>query len=333
MSKLDSKELAKKLTNNDPSITKLELGNKGITGEFLCDIMPALDFNTKVTFVDLSENNIDGKYFNQVKETLLRNQTIETFWFQGNNSSEESCHQLVEGLSENFTLTDFQLDKNKMDYDDDENYDEYMERNKIMKEENNKTIKTDILPRGQEKNQPIKVEEKKIENKPVSKTTTTAKSTTSSTKSSGSSNTSGGFVKPPLKTTGNLPKESNDSSSSSSVGWVKPALKSTNSPFKTTGTNSASSPSPKPSTPTPTTVKSPTFQTSSNVWNYSGPLSNEIKRIRTNDKYLNKLSVASKKVNDDTAKEIFSALENNKVLKKLDIQNNLLTDAVLISFY
>jgi hypothetical protein len=324
MSKLDSKELAKKLANNDPSITKLELGNKGITGEFLCDIMPALDFNTKVTFVDLSDNNIDGKYFNQVKETFLRNQTIETFWFQGNNSTEESCHQLIEGLQENFTLTDFQLDKNKMDYDDDENYDEYMERNQAMKVENNKTIKSDILPRGQEKKEPIKVEEKKNEPKPVSKPV--SKPINKNTNSV-SSNSSGGFVKPPLKATGKLPKETVNESSSSSGGWVKPELKSTNSPFKTTGT---SSPAPKSSTP-PSTVKSPTFQTSSNVWNYSGPLANEIKRIRTNDKYLNKLSVASKKVTDDTAKEIFAALENNKVLKKLDLQNNLLTDDVTIS--
>eukprot|EP01080_Neovahlkampfia_damariscottae_P010766 gene10766-3385_t len=329
--KKDSKELAKKLAANDPSITKLELSNQGVTGDFLKDIMPALDFNTTVTHLDLSENNIDEKYFPEIRETFLRNQTIEEFIFLGNKITEKGGKILIDGLRENYTLIDFQIDKVNLDYDEDDDHDDCLERNQQMKEEGNKTV-TNVLPRGAKK------EEKKVENKPaketrppIKKTTTPVKSTP--VKATTNSSSSGGYVKPVLKST-NSPysKQVNTTPTASSGAFVKPALKSTNSPFKTTGNATSSTTTTqkkapvKTSTPTKTTSK-PT--TSSTVWSYSGPLSNEIKRIKINDKYLSKIDLSNKKVTDETSKELFSALETNRVLKKLQLNDNLLTDEAI----
>eukprot|EP01080_Neovahlkampfia_damariscottae_P004608 gene4608-7990_t len=288
-----------------PEIKKLDLRGKIQQGKDLKIIMPAIDNNKYLKELDIRDNNLEGRYFSYLKEAIKRNQVLEVIKMDGNLSTKLGLKRLIEAVKDfNFTIVDLQVDETVLTMEEIDTLMEVMDRNQEHKKKNN-IPETIGLPQRErltteEENESDDEESEIIVEKKHFKSTE--------------------FISP-----------------REDPGWDKVKLKSID-PKTNPKSNRLSAPN---SNSTSTSLKSPTskekrLQKSQSFSNagtlpsnakYQGPFAMQVHRARINDNYLTAIILKDKEMEDDAAEHIYASLEENVIVKKLNLQDNDLTDA------
>jgi hypothetical protein len=102
-----------RLTENDPTLTKLILDGNSIGDEGAKAIARALETNTVLTELFLSYNSIGDEGAKAIAQALETNTTLTTLWLSNNSIGVEGAKACLYALEFNSTITDISGLSNK----------------------------------------------------------------------------------------------------------------------------------------------------------------------------------------------------------------------------
>ncbi len=106
--------LLKRLQNNDPTLTSLDLCDSEIGDPDVIELAKVLAQNKTIRNLDISRNNISDAGAAEFAKVLLQNQTITNLDLGGNKIGDIGGMKLVQALSQNKTITYLALYNNKI---------------------------------------------------------------------------------------------------------------------------------------------------------------------------------------------------------------------------
>ena len=113
---VELQQTVERLTQNDPTLQKLDLNGKHIGPTGAQAIADALRQNSTLQQLDLSANNIDSAGAQAIADALRQNSTLQQLELRGNGIGDEGAQAITDALRESSTLAKLHLENNRIGY-------------------------------------------------------------------------------------------------------------------------------------------------------------------------------------------------------------------------